>query len=138
MTLPDFLTQDEYGSIRLTGHRIGLMHVIDGYTDGSSPEQLHEEFPTLSLELINRVLAFYRENRAEVDAYIARCHEEMDRNYANYRPGPGIVQVRQWLELLERADAEHAADPEWSTLSAPEKLQRLGVELKIENRAERG
>jgi uncharacterized protein (DUF433 family) len=138
MTLPDFLTQDEYGEIRLTGSRIGLMHVIDFYNDGHLPEQLHEQYPTLPLDLINQVLAFYQENRAEVDAYIARCHEEMDRNYANYRPGPGMLKIRQWLELLERADAEHAGDPEWAVLSAPERLQRLGVEFKIENSAETG
>ena len=27
MNLPDFLTQGQYGEIRLTGHRIDLMHV---------------------------------------------------------------------------------------------------------------
>lgn len=128
MTLPDFLTQGEYDEIRLTGHRIGLMHVIDLYNDGYSPEQVHEEFPTLALELINQVLAFYQANRADVDAYLAQCHEEMDRNYANYRPGPGMQRVRQLLALLERAEATRAANPTWTALSLGEKLQRIQQE----------
>jgi uncharacterized protein (DUF433 family) len=80
MNLPDFLTEVPFGEIRLTGHRIGLFHIIHDYNAGYSPERLHEEFPTLPLELINKVLAFYRENKAEVDAYVARCLEEMERN----------------------------------------------------------
>ena len=34
----------------------------------------------LAPDLIDRVLAFYAANRAEVDAYLARCTEEMERN----------------------------------------------------------
>jgi uncharacterized protein (DUF433 family) len=79
MKLPDFLREVEYGEILLTGSRIGLYHVISDYKDGMSAEQLHEEFPTLSLELINRVLAFYGENRAEVDAYVAEEQAAIDR-----------------------------------------------------------
>ena len=30
MTLPDFLTRDRYGEIRLKGHRIGLYHIVFG------------------------------------------------------------------------------------------------------------
>ncbi len=80
MKLPEFLTEWPFGEIVLTGHRIGLYHVVYDYNQGYSPEQLHEEFPTLSLDLINKVLAFYQENRAEVDAYMARCEEEIEHN----------------------------------------------------------
>ena len=57
MDLPDFLTRHKYGEIRLTGRRIDLMHVVDLYNAGS-PEQLHEQFPTLPLDLIHRRSAF--------------------------------------------------------------------------------
>jgi uncharacterized protein (DUF433 family) len=80
MHLPEFLTQWPDGEIVLTGHRIGLYHVVWYHNVGYSPEQLHEEFPTLSPEVIARVLEFYRQNRDEVDAYMARCTEEMERN----------------------------------------------------------
>ena len=79
MILPAFPTEGGYGEIRLTGHRIGLEHVILHYRDGFSAEQLHEEYPSLPLGLIGEVLDFYRENRGEVDAYVDRCQEEYER-----------------------------------------------------------
>ena len=80
--LPDFLTEAPYGEIRLTGHRIGLYHLVSPYREGHTAEMLHEQFPTLSLELIRKVLAFYEENKAEVDAYVAAEKAELDRQRA--------------------------------------------------------
>lgn len=128
MHLPDFLTRHEYGNIRLTGHRIDLVHVVDFSNEGHSPEQLHEEFPTLPLDLIRRTLAFCMANKKEVDAYVAHCHEEMDRQYAAYQPGPGVLKVRRIMELLRQADAAHAADPTWASLSMNEKLRKVEAE----------
>jgi uncharacterized protein (DUF433 family) len=128
MNLPNFLTQDAHGEIFLTGHRIGLLHVVDYHNDGYSAEALHQEFPALPVALIDQVLAFYREHRAEVDAYVDRCHAEMDRNYAAYRPGPGMLEVRRLRERLEWAEARHASDPAWSALPVAEKLRRIEQE----------
>jgi uncharacterized protein (DUF433 family) len=128
MDLPDFLTRHEYGEIRLTGHRIDLMHVVDLFNEDHSPEQLHEEFPTLPLDLIRRTLDFYLANKNEVDAYIARCHEEMERSYAAYEPSPAVLKVRRVMERLRQADAIHAADPVWASLSFAEKLRRIDAE----------
>lgn len=82
MILPDFLTEWPYGEIVITGHRIGLYHVVKYYNAGYSAEMLHEQFPTLSPTLIEQVLQYYHANRAEVDAYVARCQEEIDRQRA--------------------------------------------------------
>ena len=38
MNLPDFLSHEAYGEIRLTGHRIGLYTVMRHYKDGCSAE----------------------------------------------------------------------------------------------------
>jgi uncharacterized protein (DUF433 family) len=79
MNLPDFLTQDAHGDIRLTGHRIGLFHVVRAYNDGCSPQELAAEFPTLPLALIQQVITFYLENRPEVDDYVTRYQADLDR-----------------------------------------------------------
>jgi hypothetical protein len=50
MTLPDFL-QDTSGEIRLTGHRIGLFHLVHYYNEGSSAEMLLSQFSSLPLAL---------------------------------------------------------------------------------------
>src|SRR5262245_32604764 len=64
MTLPDFLSQDADGYIHVTGHRIGLQDVVYYYNEGHSPETLLEAFPTLSLALIHKIIAFYLEHSA--------------------------------------------------------------------------
>ncbi|HBI44415.1 MAG TPA: hypothetical protein DDY78_16410 [Planctomycetales bacterium] len=128
MDLPDFLTRHEYGNIRLTGHRIDLMHVVDFLKEGCSAQQIQAEFPTLPLDLIRQTASFYQAEREEVDSYVARCHEEMDRAYAAYQPGPGVLKVRRLMEQLRQADAAHAADPTWATLSIGEKLRRVEAE----------
>ena len=38
MELPEFLSRNHHGEIRLAGHRIGLLHLVDLYNDGMSPE----------------------------------------------------------------------------------------------------
>ena len=68
MEMPAFLTRNDYGEIRLTGHRIGLLQIVDLYNVGESAEGILCQLPTLSLPLIHKIIAFYLENMAEVDA----------------------------------------------------------------------
>jgi hypothetical protein len=56
-----------------------------------------EEFPTLSLALIHKTIAFYLENRAETDAYVARCRDEIEGHAAAAPRGPGLVELRRRL-----------------------------------------
>lgn len=77
MQLPDFLTEID-GEIVLRGHRIGLFHVVNRYRDGFSAEMIVRQYPTLSLALIHKAIAFYLENRNEVDAYVRECAAKMD------------------------------------------------------------
>ena len=126
--LAGFPDAHKYGEIRLTGHRIDLMHVVDLFNEGRSPEQIRDEFPTLPLDSVQQAVDFYAANRDEVDAYVAHCHEEMDRAYADYKPGPGVLKVRRIMEQLRQADATHAADPSWMSLPVGEKLRRIGAD----------
>jgi uncharacterized protein (DUF433 family) len=98
MNLPDFLAQDDHGYIHLAGHRIGLRHVVELYCDGYTPELLHEHFPTLPLALVHKVIAFYLENQAEVDAYVRRSREVVDRLAAEPQPGPDAAKLRRRME----------------------------------------
>jgi uncharacterized protein (DUF433 family) len=102
MELPDFLTRDDSGEIRLTGHRIGLYTVLRCFNEGQSPEAIAEEFPTLPPSLVRQVLDFYHNNQAEVDAYLAAYRAEIERQ-ASQPPGPGVLAVRRILEAKERA-----------------------------------
>src|SRR5689334_12495042 len=101
MTLPDFLTGDLGGEIRLAGHRIGLFHLVHYYNEGYSPEMLVCRYPTLPLALIHKVIAFYLENRAAVDAYVAACRDELSRQRASNPRRIDVAALRQRLEALQ-------------------------------------
>jgi uncharacterized protein (DUF433 family) len=104
MQLPEFLTEWPYGEIVLTGHRIGLYHVVFDYNRGFTAEKISERFPTLSLELVRKVLAFYHQNKTEVDAYMARCAEELERQLRAAKPFD--------IEELKRRARERGMDLE--------------------------
>lgn len=106
MNLPDFLAQDRYGYIHLAGHRIGLRHIVELYTDGYTPEMLHEHFPTVPLALVHKVIAFYLENRAEVDASVRQSREALDRQAAEPQQGPDAAELRRRMQ--ERRPKESA------------------------------
>ncbi len=125
MTLPDYLTRDPDGEIRLTGHRIGLYTVVRSYREGRSAEQIAEEFPSLPLSLVYEVLAFYFANKAEVDAYVDAYAAELARQEAEHVPGPGEMKMRELFARVRQEDIRRASDPSWSALSLMEKVQRI-------------
>ena len=97
ITFPDFLVPSVQGEILLQGHRIGLQHVVHYYNEGYSPEMLVGQFPTLSLALIHKVIGFYLEHKAEVDAYVSRCRE----NLAHQRTAGRHLDVEALRERLQ-------------------------------------
>jgi uncharacterized protein (DUF433 family) len=86
MTLPDFLTPAPDGEIRLAGHRIGLYHLVERYNEGDSAEMIANRYPTLPLALVHRTIAFYLDNRVEVDAYVAACASALGQQRAAAPP----------------------------------------------------
>jgi uncharacterized protein (DUF433 family) len=125
MTLPDYLTRDPDGEIRLAGHRIGLYTVVRCYREGRGAEQIAEEFPSLPLSLVYKVLAFYLDNQAEVDVYADAYAAELARQEAEHVPGPGEIKMRELLARVGQEDARRTSDPSWSALSLVEKVQRI-------------
>src|SRR5262245_2055180 len=99
MTLPDFLTEWPGNEIVLTGHRIGIYTIIRCYREGYTAAQMAEEFPTLPLELIEKVLAFYLANRPEWDRYADEYRAEIERQAAMPRKGPTMEELRRRLEF---------------------------------------
>jgi len=95
MNLPEFLAEDRYGFIHVAGHRVGLNHIVHYYNDRYTAEMLQDQFPTLSLALIHKVIAFYLENTAFVDAYVQRSRAEIDRQAAAARCGPDAAELQR-------------------------------------------
>jgi uncharacterized protein (DUF433 family) len=104
MELPDFLTQDANGDIRLAGHRIGLFHLVHYYTEGYSPEILVCQYPTLPLALVHKVIAFYLENQEHVNVYVAACQDELKRQRVANPRQIDLVALRQRLAHMQQAE----------------------------------
>jgi len=51
----------------------------------------------LSLALIHKTIGFYLENRADIDAYIVQCRDEIERHASTAPQGPGLAALRQRL-----------------------------------------
>lgn len=104
MTLPDFLTRDTGGDLRLTGHRIGLLHLVHYYNEGFSPEMLVGQYPTLPLALVHKAIAFYLENQAEVDAELAAWRDELARQRGANPRRIDVGALRSRLGKMHRAE----------------------------------
>jgi uncharacterized protein (DUF433 family) len=105
MTLPEFLTQDAYGHIHVAGRRIGLQDLVHYYNEGHSAEALLDMFPTLTLALIHKLIAFYLDHRVEVDGYAARSDAEMAQQRSAAPHGPDLAELRRRLAGKQAAGA---------------------------------
>ena len=53
--------------------------VLDKLAHGSSPEEMHFQYPHLSLSQIYAALAYYHDHQTEIDAQIERGAREYER-----------------------------------------------------------
>lgn len=96
-SLPAFLVADVGGFIRISGHRIGYHHVVALFNEGYSAESLWEEFPTLPLATIYKVIAFHLENQTASNEYVEQCHEDVRQQAANAPATPNLAELRRRL-----------------------------------------
>ena len=97
MRLEDYFDFLGPNVIRLKGHRINLEDIVDCYREGYSPEQIAQEFQSLSLEKIYATIAYYLHNKADVDAYmtqLAKSFEEEMRAEEAQEPSPVVQRLR--------------------------------------------
>jgi uncharacterized protein (DUF433 family) len=107
MQLPDFLYCPDPGEIRITGHRIGLFHVMERYREGMSIKEIHDEYPTLPVDLVQRVIDHYLANKAEVDQYVDDYRAELNRQEAaTPQTGPSFAELQRRMAERERARAK--------------------------------
>jgi uncharacterized protein (DUF433 family) len=63
----------------IVGTRISLDSVVYDFLSGSSPENIQQNFPLLSLEQVYGGIAFYLANREQIDAYLQQELGEFDK-----------------------------------------------------------
>lgn len=90
---------DENGVAWVSGANTKVIEVaLDKLAHGSSPEEMHFEYPHLSLAQIHAALAYYYEHQSELDAEIHRRWEAVNELAARTPESP----LRQRLRELKR------------------------------------
>ena len=105
MNLPDFLTETSEGDIRIAGHRIRLIDVAACYNEGFSPEGILDCYPTLSLPLIHKSIAFCLENEQLVHRLLAENAEALERLNALPKSTPSVTELRKRMNAIGQAKA---------------------------------
>lgn len=70
--------------------------VLDKLAHGSSPEEMHFQYPHLSLAQIHAALAYYYDHRADIDQQI----EQSTQQYEQLRSQTGDTPFRKRLRDL--------------------------------------
>ena len=104
MKLPAFLTRDKHGLILLRGHRVGLHDILHFYREGYSPEMLLGEFPSLSLALFHKVIAFYLDHQGPVDRYLDEERLAMEQIRQKGSGSPSLAALRARMAAMQRAE----------------------------------
>ncbi|HJS24189.1 MAG TPA: DUF433 domain-containing protein [Pyrinomonadaceae bacterium] len=73
------LNQWQNGTIRVIGSRVTLDTIIVRMQVGDTPEEIHEGFPTVTLEQINTIIDWYFKNQVEADEYLMEQEAEGER-----------------------------------------------------------
>ena len=101
LCLAGVLEQDTLGQVYVAGHRITLYDFVMSYNDGLSAEMLVGQFPTLSLALVHKVIAFYLEHADAVDRYVARENDTLAEQRASAPTGVSLEDLRRRLRVAK-------------------------------------
>src|SRR5947199_691008 len=87
---------DEHGVAWITNTKVKVIEVaLDKIVHGSSPEEMHFQYPHLSLAQIYAALAYYYEHQAEFEAEILRQAERAKAWVEAAKDSPLRQQLRE-------------------------------------------
>jgi uncharacterized protein (DUF433 family) len=99
LDLPDLLICTPQGTWRIAGTRVSLDSVIHSFWEGATPEEICQDFPSLSLAQVYEAIAYYLKQRNKVDAYLqaGRDGAEKLQQELNGRHSVFLSRLRQQL-----------------------------------------
>jgi len=107
-TLPMLIERTAEGAWRIAGTRVSLDSVVYAFRQGSTPEEVCQDFPTLSLAQVYAAIAYYLHYREAVDAYLTEQdqYDEQAKQELAARHADFYRELRQ--RLLERQGTQAA------------------------------
>ena len=73
-----YISEDD-GALRISGTRVGLDTIIDYFQEAQTPEQIARSFPTVTLAQVYGAIAYYLENKKQIDDFFAEIDREFHR-----------------------------------------------------------
>jgi uncharacterized protein (DUF433 family) len=105
MIQPAPLTQVD-DEIRVTGTRVPLSTVVTAFEQGSTPEEIAQDYSSLQLSQVYAVITYYLQNREEVCEYMAQRAADSERIRKEIESRPDYQDLRR--RLLARMEAARA------------------------------
>jgi len=95
---PSYITIDDKGVARIEGTRMKVIHLAEDHRfNHTTPEQMKDQWPHLTLSQIYAALSYYYAHQAELDAEMERIHAEVERMRAAAPPSPLRAKLEQRL-----------------------------------------
>jgi uncharacterized protein (DUF433 family) len=86
---------DDKGVARVADSRIRVIDLIlDRQAYGWTPEEMHQQFPHLSMAQIHAAFAYYYDHQAELDADIEHRRIEVEKLRAEFGESPLAKRLR--------------------------------------------
>jgi uncharacterized protein (DUF433 family) len=98
LRLEDFIDDQGPKQIRVKGHRIGIEIILGDYLEeGLGAEEIVCRYPTLTLQEVHAVLAYYWRHKADMDAYLQQVRASEDQFFAEQErnPSPAVQRLYQ-------------------------------------------
>ena len=95
-TIASHIILDDIGVAWIDDSNVKVVEVVmDKLAHGSSPEEMHIQYPHLSLAQIHAALAYYYDHQPELDADIQRRLREVDDLVAEAGESPALNRLRK-------------------------------------------
>ena len=104
------LVQLENGAVRVRNSRVSLETIVVRSQKGDTIKRIHSGYPTVSTSQIQEILAWYHDNKADVDEYLRQIEAEWEKGRQWAESQPGYKESREKLlrcrEELRRRKAQ--------------------------------
>jgi uncharacterized protein (DUF433 family) len=95
--IPAPLRFDAHGVCRVAGTRVTLLTLIEAFLEGATPEEIYQEYPTVSLAGVYTVIVFYLGNRDKIDGYLHTVREREARVVEEIKLRSPLSEIRRRL-----------------------------------------
>ena len=92
------LYRDGRGTVRVAESNVLLDIVVGTFNQGCSAEEISHQYPTASVTAVKGVLAYYQENKNEVDEYLRIRQERGDKIRKYFQSQPEYIE---WLKRFK-------------------------------------